>query len=111
MLREAEDLEHGAPDVDALVVSTPHSQQRSVRIDDELLRQLDRPTLTPCMGGWCAVRDRCTRYLAGHVGGPRPVERLCVPGTDGFAYGRRVPIMQATWIVTQATRVSRQQHG
>lgn len=28
-----------------------------------------------CMGGWCAIRERCTRYTApGHA-----VERLCEP--------------------------------
>lgn len=37
---------------------------------------------TPCMGGWCARRDRCANY---HAASPdsQPAERLCVPGKDG----------------------------
>jgi hypothetical protein len=34
--------------------------------------------MTPaCMGGWCAVRDRCTYYQAQDR--RYPIERLCEP--------------------------------
>jgi hypothetical protein len=33
---------------------------------------------TPCMGGWCAHRQRCALYhLRGYA---QPHERLCTPG-------------------------------
>ncbi len=33
------------------------------------------------MGGWCARREQCPAYTAP---GRKPVERLCVPGRDGW---------------------------
>lgn len=36
-------------------------------------------SLPPCMGGWCAIRENCTRY---HIQTNRePAERLCEAGT------------------------------
>ena len=39
-------------------------------------------SLRACMGGWCAIRDRCENH---HVdaGLVTPAERLCIPGQDG----------------------------
>ena len=33
----------------------------------------------PCMGGWCAVRERCARYQAAST--RIPAERLCPKGS------------------------------
>lgn len=40
--------------------------------------------LSPCMGGWCTLRDRCPNY---HAAAPNrhPSERLCLPGADGIS--------------------------
>lgn len=35
-----------------------------------------------CMGGWCAIRDRCPLYNAPDR--RSPAERLCMPGMDGW---------------------------
>lgn len=37
--------------------------------------------ILPCMGGWCAQRDRCAHYVAGDPA-RAPAERLCEPGHD-----------------------------
>jgi hypothetical protein len=38
--------------------------------------------MTPCMGGWCGLREKCPHYTA--IGANRnPSERLCLPGQDG----------------------------
>lgn len=34
-----------------------------------------------CMGGFCALRDRCPNFHAEFRGSPN--ERLCLPGKDG----------------------------
>jgi hypothetical protein len=40
-------------------------------------------TVASCMGGWCAKREACARYL--QPGRGLPIERLCEPGrTDAF---------------------------
>lgn len=36
---------------------------------------------TPCMGGFCALRDHCAHYHADSL--QHPAERLCIPGQDG----------------------------
>lgn len=36
---------------------------------------------TACMGGWCALRDRCPHFHADDRGDP--AERLCPPKKDG----------------------------
>lgn len=40
-------------------------------------------TITPCMGGWCAKRDRCPHYTAPDAIASAPAERLCPQGRDG----------------------------
>lgn len=39
--------------------------------------------MTPraCMGGWCALRDRCPHH--NEADRSNPAERLCLPGQDG----------------------------
>ncbi len=34
-----------------------------------------------CMGGWCAVRQRCPYYRPGDALS-EPVERMCMPGQE-----------------------------
>jgi hypothetical protein len=53
--------------------------------------------LPACMGGWCELRDDCTRYHA--KTGADPVERLCNPGRDGMIDGYPVRIVRpvGTW--------------
>lgn len=34
---------------------------------------------TPCMGGWCAVRDNCKHYHS--ESRAKPIERLCEAAT------------------------------
>lgn len=48
-----------------------------------------------CMGGWCAVRDRCKHHQAENRS--KPTERLCEPGThDAFEPIQRfIPIKEA----------------
>lgn len=43
----------------------------------------EREEMTPCMGGWCRIRNRCRNYAAA-APGVEPAERLCVPGHDGI---------------------------
>lgn len=38
--------------------------------------------MTPCMGGWCGLREKCPHYTAASVG-RKPSERICLPGLDG----------------------------
>jgi len=39
------------------------------------VNQTGMPYLVPCMGGWCAQRERCAHY---HAAAPmKPAERLC----------------------------------
>lgn len=40
--------------------------------------------MTPCMGGWCAVREKCPHYTSPTI--CRPSERLCIDGRDGWQY-------------------------
>ncbi len=38
--------------------------------------------MTPCMGGWCGLREKCPHYTS-----PKwrdPSERLCIAGQDGW---------------------------
>ena len=48
--------------------------------------------MTPCMGGWCSLRDHCRHF---HVGTMyrTPSERLCRTGQDGRSdvYGVEPP--------------------
>lgn len=46
-----------------------------------------------CMGGWCAIRDRCANYLADSR--HQPAERLCDPGHDGFSLVSDIRISRA----------------
>jgi hypothetical protein len=68
--------------------------------------------VTACMGGWCGIRDRCERYNATPDPKRPPVERLCIPGTDGFAYGTPVVIAQpqGPWAMTLGDRAARAFH-
>ncbi len=38
-------------------------------------------SVTPCMGGWCHMRDHCAHYHS--TSRRRPAERLCYRGEDG----------------------------
>jgi hypothetical protein len=44
--------------------------------------QLGR-TYSPCMGGWCRIRQSCPHYT--HADEREPDERICEPGKDGEA--------------------------
>ena len=45
-----------------------------------------------CMGGWCAVRDRCAHY---HARSGTPVERLCARGDESPKPARPGPKFDA----------------
>jgi hypothetical protein len=55
--------------------------------------------MTPiaCMGGWCVKREHCPHYHA--ESRHQPVERLCVPGRDGFSdvVPIRLSLPQTAW--------------
>ncbi len=42
--------------------------------------------LTPCMGGWCRIREQCPHYTEAKRG-PDDADRLCLPGQDGARDG------------------------
>lgn len=44
------------------------------------LRATSAPAIPACMGGWCAVRDRCQRHLQTDRG--IVAERLCPKGGE-----------------------------
>lgn len=51
---------------------------------------------TPCMGGWCTMRDRCPNYRSDRILS-EPAERLCPKGIDGIVPGLRTePVMVRT---------------
>jgi hypothetical protein len=45
-----------------------------------------------CMGGWCRIRESCTRYH-GRTG-IDPAERLCEQGADGVCLDYRVVLVR-----------------
>lgn len=52
--------------------------------------------MTPCMGGWCAKREKCPHYRAS---GQQPAERLCERGHDG------VWIVNADAFITRRVKI------
>jgi hypothetical protein len=59
--------------------------------------------MTPCMGGWCVRRDQCPHHTAR---GTKPVERLCLPGRDGFRMVEATPFRTLTIDVFKGREVS-----
>lgn len=61
--------------------------------------------LPACMGGWCKMREACTRYHANTAG--EPVERLCEPGQDGVIDGYPIRLVRAagTWELGHAPQL------
>lgn len=53
----------------------------------------DDNDVSPCMGGWCRMRDKCPNYRADNVA--QPAERLCPKGSDGVVPGF-VPVLVRT---------------
>lgn len=51
--------------------------------------------LQPCMGGWCAKRNRCQHYHA--ESSREPAERLCEPGDDGGAVMLQRAVPAGAW--------------
>ncbi len=59
-------------------------------------------TAKPCMGGWCALRDRCPHH---EPTGRKPAERLCVPGQDGVVQTLMVDLAQRAPVVVALRRL------
>ena len=61
---------------------------------------------TPCMGGWCRLRDHCAHYQAEDRA--EPAERLCVPGQDGSSdvVAVRLHMPQSYWARRRAIEES-----
>lgn len=60
-----------------------------------------------CMGGWCAVRDRCGHYRPGDRMA-EPVERMCDPKSREMFAGDKwtfLPVVPDSWEAERADRV------
>lgn len=60
-------------------------------------------SLPACMGGWCELREDCSRYHA--ATDVDPVDRLCEMGHDGIIDGYPVILLRpaGTWGRRHAT--------
>ena len=58
--------------------------------------------VTPCMGGWCILRDHCAHYHSGRRV-QQPSERLCIPGRDGHSDLADVRVTAQNRVVRIAT--------
>lgn len=55
---------------------------------------------TACMGGWCALRDRCQHFHADDRS--EPAERLCPPTQDGAVPEFAKPAMVRSLVLERA---------
>ena len=63
---------------------------------------------TSCMGGWCAVRERCGHYRPGDQMS-QPVERMCDPrdsAREMFEDGKWmfIPVASDSWEAQRSDR-------